>query len=325
MRGLGKVVLLILLFELFSIGQEQPKQSAAVSARQLTFAEFETEMQRLDEGITSLKPNPDDAASFHSSIPDKYIVVGNGTSFSIENTVLKKSVGEYKIAYPERKADLLAAMQSSVKQMREGLFAYSQASDHGLERAKLAEVMSRKEFRRVTGPTLIDIWTEKAKIWILRILTKLFGNLPDPEQGSNVLTWILIAVATSLLAIWLVRNIRRKEVEYTREPILFAPSSTHWRTWLAQAQSSAENGNWRDAIHFAYWAGISNLEESGAWAPDKARTPREYLRIISPRDPNRPALSALTKKFEVVWYGEFPAAAGDYQETLQQLEALGCR
>jgi hypothetical protein len=128
-----------------------------------------------------------------------------------------------------------------------------------------------------------------------------------------------------LLAIWLVRNIRRKEAEYTREPILFAPSSKHWRTWLAQAQSAAETGNWRDAIHFAYWAGISNLEESGAWVPDKARTPREYLRIISPRDPNRSALSALTKKFEIVWYGDFPAAAGDYQETLQQLEALGCR
>jgi hypothetical protein len=33
----------------------------------------------------------------------------------------------------------------------------------------------------------------------------------------------------------------------------------------------------------------------------------------------------LTRKFELVWYGHREAAESDFQETLGQLEKLGCR
>ncbi len=78
-------------------------------------------------------------------------------------------------------------------------------------------------------------------------------------------------------------------------------------------------------IHLAYWAGISSLESGGAWKPNRARTPREYLRMVGTRSPHHRPLSALTRKFEVVWYGERVAAEADFQETLAQLEQLGCR
>jgi hypothetical protein len=86
----------------------------------------------------------------------------------------------------------------------------------------------------------------------------------------------------------------------------------------------AQQREWRRAIHLAYWAGISFLEENGAWKPDRARTPREYLRIMGARKPQYPVLAALTKKFEVVWYGHEDAGETDYRETLGQLERLGC-
>ena len=117
----------------------------------------------------------------------------------------------------------------------------------------------------------------------------------------------------------------RQDVETVRIPIPFAPSEKHWRSWLADARTAAGNGNWREAIHYAYWAGISNLEESGAWIPDRARTPREYLRLISPNNSRRPVLHDLTKKFELTWYGQLNAQPADYDAVLLDLEKLGCR
>jgi hypothetical protein len=36
-------------------------------------------------------------------------------------------------------------------------------------------------------------------------------------------------------------------------------------------------------------------------------------------------LDALTRRFEVVWYGQGDAGADDFAATLVQLERLGCR
>src|SRR5512146_956857 len=307
-----KIVHFILLFGALSglvFANEPAKAPPRPMARQLTFAEFDQEIQRLGSAVANLKSDSKGIVPLHDSIPDKYIVIGNNTSFTINNTVLKKAIGEYQIAYPKRKADLLNAMQSAIAQMREGLVVYSQPSDHALERKRLAEVLARREFRRVSGPTkLQQIWA-KVELWIERLLMKIFGKIPSPAHGSDIVTWILICIATVLLAVWLMRIGRNLEREQVTERVLFAPSEKHWSAWLADAKAAAAGGNWRDAIHLAYWAGISRLEEGGAWVPDRARTPREYLKIISVRDPNRSALSALTRKFEVVWYGEFPVQA----------------
>jgi hypothetical protein len=135
----------------------------------------------------------------------------------------------------------------------------------------------------------------------------------------------LAAVVAAVLALWLKRMAQRREAEVIREPIPFAPSGRNWRTWLADARAAADAGSWREAVHFAYWAAISHLEESGAWAPDRARTPREYLRLMQPADSAKAILQALTHSFERIWYGEHAAAAADYHDALRQVEALGCR
>ncbi len=325
MRTIASIILFLSVLNGLVLGQQPAKLAPVATARQMTFAEFDQEIQRLESGVANLKSDPKSAAILHESVPDKYIVVGNNTSFTISNTVLKKSIGEFVIAYPQRKANLLNAMQSAIAQMREGLSLYQHPSSYATEHNALAAVLSRREFRHVSGPGILEVWMERFKLWLARWLSKFFGDIPTPAHGSQLITWILIGIATVLLALWLMRMGRRIEHEQAQERVLFAPSEKHWSAWLSEARSAAAAGNWRDAIHLAYWAGISNLEESGAWAPDRARTPREYLKIISPRDPKRSALSALTRRFEVVWYGDFPAGAGDYQETLRQLEAIGCR
>lgn len=325
MRRTAAILLLLLSLHGLLFGKQAVQAAPTPSIRQLTLAEFEQETQRLESAVADLKAQPEGALALHQSIPDQYIVVGNNTSFTISNLVLKKSLGEFRFAYPQRKEKLLNAVQSAIAQMREGTSAFSNPASYERERKTLTDVLSRREFRRVSGQTKLEIWAAKLKLWLARLLMKAFGYVPSSEHGSQILTWVLIGTAIILLALWLMRASRRREGELSVERVLFAPSEKHWRTWLTEAKAAADAGNWRDAIHLAYWAGISKLEDSGAWVPDRARTPREYLKIMAARDPNRSALSALTKKFEVVWYGEFPAGASDYQETLRQLEAIGCR
>jgi hypothetical protein len=108
-------------------------------------------------------------------------------------------------------------------------------------------------------------------------------------------------------------------------PAALPVSAKQWRVWLKEAHTAAAQGLWREAVHLAYWAGISFLEESGMWRPDKARTPREYLRLLPSGSEHSSTLNTLTRQLEVTWYGTQAAGPETFSETLTNLEKLGCQ
>ncbi|MGD0369705.1 MAG: DUF4129 domain-containing protein, partial [Acidobacteriaceae bacterium] len=61
---------------------------------------------------------------------------------------------------------------------------------------------------------------------------------------------------------------------------------------------------------------IATLEGRRLWQPDRARTPREYLRLLDPASPVSPLLRRQTFSFETIWYGLRPAARPDYDHAL---------
>jgi len=65
------------------------------------------------------------------------------------------------------------------------------------------------------------------------------------------------------------------------------------------------------------------LEEAKVLTEDRSRTPRESLRLIQ-ESAEHAALSQLTRRFELVWYGYRPAGSADWNEAVRQLETLGC-
>jgi hypothetical protein len=161
-------------------------------------------------------------------------------------------------------------------------------------------------------------------MWILRVLGRVFGASSAPTVG-RVLVWTLVAAAVVVVAFLVYRAIRQSARVENVVPRDIAISSKAWHIWLSEAQAAAEHGSWRDAVHLAYWAGISFLEQSGMWNPDKARTPREYLRLLSANSSQRSQLVALTRRLELTWYGNQPAGPDTFAETLTLLENLGCR
>ena len=113
------------------------------------------------------------------------------------------------------------------------------------------------------------------------------------------------------------------------------PPGKHWRDWTREASTAAAGGDYRAALHSAYWAGVYRLAELGAWKLDRARTPREYLRMIGEQAQSELAeqnpvgrelaLKDLTQGMEASWYGFLPATQQDYDKAVAHLETLGCR
>jgi Domain of unknown function (DUF4129) len=190
-------------------------------------------------------------------------------------------------------------------------------------RALLAGILDAKEFRSVHGPTWTDRLRQRAFELLVRVLSVLFRESAIPTV-ANVLVYGLIAAAVLALALATYRFIRRSAAAETILPRQPMASPMDWPLWLAEAQSAAARGKWRDAIHFTYWCAVAFLEGKGAWRPDRARTPREYLRLLPPSSDDRATLAALTRRFELVWYGNANADAEAFAESVENLKKMGC-
>jgi hypothetical protein len=312
------------IFELVCVVLAASAFGAAVTAppKPVTLEQYRTELQRIESSVEEIH-QPVQVAPLHDSIPDRYAVATRERVITVENDDLKKAVGGLFV--DKNREVLKGKIKQELRSMEEGAAGFDSAPDSSGAHARLKTILAATEFDQVRGPTLIEVWRDKILNTISRWWDKLMSKLPSPSGGHQEYTWILIAICACVLAIWLKRIYDRREPEIPREIIPFAPSGKHWRTWLAEARAAAQQGNWRDAIHLAYWAGISQLESSGAWTPDSARTPREYLRLIKANNPSRGELAALTRDFERIWYGSQPAGTDDFSQSLQHLERLGCR
>lgn len=262
------------------------------------------------------------AASVVRSVPPSWRIRTPTTSFDVSNATLVRDLR----SLTSKPDPVLNA------RVREALFALRRAArdfdappaDRAPARAHLRQILDDREFRGIHGPT----WRDRLRQQILQIiqslLERLIGSSAIPTL-SDILVYSLVAIAVIVLVLWVYRTLTQETRTVSILPDLVPVSARAWQVWLADAKNAAARGEWRDAIHLSYWCGVSFLEARGAWAPDRARTPREYLRLLSPSSDHRPALTALTRNFELVWYGTDHADERRFGEALASLETLGCR
>jgi hypothetical protein len=190
------------------------------------------------------------------------------------------------------------------------------AQDYARERSVMQQVLSGRDFRNAQQTTTTDSILEKVGNWLNRLFASV-GNLSTRSAWvGRVIVWSFVLGVCIALAYTLLRLERRWRVRLTADdeqrPAPGAASARAWQLWLEDAQKAAAAGQWREAIHFLYWAAISRLESRRLWPADRARTPREYLALVAQDDPRRLGLSQLTSSFERFWYGGRPAAENDY-------------
>jgi hypothetical protein len=300
--------------------------SLKAGAESLSVAAYQQQLQGIVTKVQSLESHPEDAGELVASIPDQVAVATGSGEIKVSYKVLKDALATFKAADEKSRPGLLREIKEYARAMNSAAEEYDKrAADQGPAHRQLEEILSRREFK-TKGPSAKDALLARIYYWIARWLSKLVFKGQASFDLMQLIIYLVVGAAATLLLLWTIRRLRRPQEDLPqREIIPFAPSARSWRAWLADARAQAQQEDWRNAIHLAYWAGISYLEEHGAWKPNRARTPREYLRLIGKAASQYPVLAALTRKLEIVWYGYGTAAEADFHEALGQLEKLGCR
>lgn len=295
-------------------------------AESLSIGAYQQQLQGIVSQVESLESHPENAGTVVASIPDEVSVATSSGEIKVSYKVLKDSLAAVAAADESKRPALLRQAQQYARSMNSAAEEYDKrAADRGPAKQKLEEILSRSEFK-TKGPSAKDALLARIYYWIARWLSKIMFKGQASFDLMRLIIYLAVGAAATLLLLWTIRRLRRPQEDLPqREIIPFAPSARSWRAWLADARAQAQQEDWRNAIHLAYWAGISYLEEHGAWKPNRARTPREYLRLIGKAASQYPVLAALTRKLETVWYGYGTAAEADFDEALGQLEKLGCR
>lgn len=198
-------------------------------------------------------------------------------------------------------------------------------ADYSAQRSALSAILAQRAYQGVAQTTLREHFLE----WLGNVLDAIFARLERFGTHSPWIGFVLRALSLGglcLLLIWfLIRIERRSRIRLIEDGLGLpvAPSARNWQLWLGDAQAMAAQGLWREGIHFLYWAAIARLESRQMWPADRARTPREYVRLVPTDDPRRAGLTALTKTFERTWYGGREAGAADYQSAMQVAAELG--
>jgi hypothetical protein len=199
------------------------------------------------------------------------------------------------------------------------------AANHTEERTVMKQVLAERDFRNLEAPTATDSVLEKVGEWLNRLLDSAAKlQVHAAWVGHAIVGAFILAVCVGL--VWgLMQLERRWRIRLVPEidgPAAGAASARDWQLWLNDARRAAAAGQWREAVHFVYWAAISRLESKRMWPADRARTPREYLALVAAEDPRRAGLATLTGSFERTWYGGRPAAESDYQKAEDLAAAL---
>jgi hypothetical protein len=187
---------------------------------------------------------------------------------------------------------------------------------HREERDTMNEVLAGREFSNLQPATESDTALEKLGNWLNRLFARFDKLRARSAWVGRTLVWGFFGAIALGLAWGLLRAERRWRIRLVPASTGLTPgavSARDWQLWMADARKAAGDGQWREAIHFLYWAAIARLESRRLWPADRARTPREYLALVAPDDPRQSGLASLTSSFERTWYGGRGASESDYR------------
>ena len=293
----------------------------AAAGDAMTAVEYRAELDQLLSATQQLDSSGGPIPQPLHDLPESWRVSEDQREFEISTEGLKRDVRRYE---SEKNATTAGAISARLQSLRRDLDGFEKPpADASANRTELNSILARPEFRDVQGPTWFDRFKQRLLGYIFHLLQMLFQSSAIPTI-SKFFVYGLIGLAVLALGYLAYRTIWRGNEFEGLVPKDIPISAKEWTIWLSEARAAAARGEWRDAIHLAYWAGISFLERQGMWKPDRARTPREYLRLLSSSSEHRETLTALTRIFELAWYAKRDASENTFSQTLAELEKLGC-
>ena len=326
--GIGRLPVFFLLLTILSA---RPSATLAQSpnsilSQTLTLEEYITELDRCATVVNATPVSPAAVEALRDSLPSNWTVTSENRRYTIGTQWLSGDLLEIE-RNPGANTPALAQARQKLELYRADAqaLATSVGSRRGSTQSRndLNSILNSREFRGQQGPTWFGVLERRILDWIDRQLDKIFGPMRRSKLGNTV-AWIAIALVGVLLLFWTLQFLMRAGQSAEMDLSGAAPIGSDWRGWLREARDAARRGDFRAAIHAAYWTAIVRMEETKSLPEDRARTPRESLRLIDRGSSAYAPLAQLTRRFELVWYGYRDATAADWDDAAQQLEILGC-
>lgn len=270
--------------------------------------------------------NPTAVHDLRAALPKAWIVHAGEQRYRVETEWLAAALGSQENPASAGGALVRQAKQrlAALREAAETLARVTPQGDLQQSRAQLDQILKAREFQGAHGPSWLDILKARIYAWIFRQLLKIWSHVDRSPAIGTAIAWTAVVLAALLLAFWTVRATIR---EGSRSEIDLHGASAagwDWRDWLEAARGAANRGDYRAAIHAAYWAAIARMEETHFLPEDRSRTPRESLRLLKSDSAAYTPLAQMTNRFELVWYGHRAATPADWNDAMQQLETLGC-
>ncbi|MBZ5644552.1 MAG: DUF4129 domain-containing protein [Acidobacteriia bacterium] len=300
------------------------KDGPQIALKQISMAEYVDKLRAASAFLNG--ENPAGIGSFRESLPGEWSVEAKDQSFYVKIDWLSVALLAREKSAQEN-VDLLRQARQRLDALQEsaaGLRSPVPRADLDHARADVDRILRGREFQGAHEPTWWDKQMARARAWISRQLDRLFNRIGISASVGNALAWTLVILLGLLLSFWAVRSVinaaRRAEMDLSGA----IPAGQDWRYWAKIARAAAERGDYRAAIHAAYWTGVAQLEEIHLLPEDRSRTPRESLRMVQRGHAAYMPLAQLTRRLEFTWYGFQSATAEDWDDARKQLEALEC-
>lgn len=306
----------------FGRAQRPPSDTPPSSARIYDTPSFLAELHRL-AAVLKKNPSTNEMVALRDSLPHRWTVSTPEFTCSVSSEPLRNQLTSLSASKALAWVNHLAAeVQASSSPQN----ASRQA------RSELERILARPEFAAVRPPSAWDLLRERIAVWVGRMLLWLFSSLDRYPIGGKILFWLILLGVAGWIALGLFRFLTSRDRMAALPPSESPAPSRTWQEWVRAAREAAGRGDFREAVHSAYWAGIARLEDAGIVPQDRTKTPREYLRLLAelppgelaPRLAPREPLADITTRLERVWYANRGASPEDFHESLRQLEALGC-
>jgi hypothetical protein len=320
------LILLFALAVLFPDPAFSQSPSPPAPSRELTLREYISELDRCSQSLKDAAKDRTTLQGFRASLPAEWIVKSGDERYSVGTEWLSTGLAAFE-GNSHASASLLVPAEKRIAALRNAareLEAASSPRDLTQVRGQLDKILSAREFAGLRGPSWWDVIQARIKEWFYKQFIKLFGHLRRAKVAGNVIAWGLTLLAAIVLAVWAMRLAKRGDRNPKMDLRGARPTGQDWHYWMRQAAAAAKNNDYRAAIHAAYWAAVSRMEEANFLPEDRSRTPRESLRLIQRECSQYAPLKQLTLRFELVWYGYRFATAAEWNDAVQQLEKIGC-
>ncbi len=294
---------------------------------------FIKELSRLKADLDTARKSTDGLHTYRESLPDAWSVDTGGHHYDVPTDLLASQI-EKAEKQPEFRRQEMEHAQAYLDALAAETASLSGRAPLQTDsaRSKLNAILARPEYNHTRPQSAWQKLKERISDALWNAVERILRHIGGGASLGRILLWMAVCGAALFIAYFIFRQWFR--AARTQEMALQAASapSRSWQEWIFAARGAASHGDYRMAVHCAYWAGIARLQDLGSLAPDRAKTPREYLRaltkskLILPEtlEMRHQALSLLTARLEKIWYGYQIATEADFHDSIAQLETLGC-